>query len=403
VITTQASPQPADFTDVRATNLAVVMRYVRLHAPCSRADIAASTGLNKATVSSLVAELMRRRLLRETGVAERRIGRPAIMLVLDGAPYAAIGLAIGTDHLSAVAIDLAGVRLLGWRRGFTGTGVSPSKAVAMAVGLARRAVSRVRGEGRQVLGLTVAVPGLVDGQGVVRLATHLGWRDVPLRAELTRALGNPGYAVAVENDANLAVLAEYRYGPHAGTANLAHLTGHAGIGAGIIADGRLLRGGLGYPGEIGHLPVRAGGPTCSCGRVGCLEAVAGAGALVARLCGADPAGDLAPEVDDLVRRARAGEPAVRAELTAAGRDLGYAASVLANLLNPDVILLGGYLAVLSPWLLDAATTELRDRVFAPDAGGTTLQASTLGLDATATGGAASVLDRVDAGRLPATS
>ena len=92
MITLPRGPQPADFADVRATNLAVVLRYVRGHVPCSRADIAAATGLNKATVSSLVADLIDRRLLRETGLTENRIGRPATMLVLDGSPYAAIGL-----------------------------------------------------------------------------------------------------------------------------------------------------------------------------------------------------------------------------------------------------------------------------------------------------------------------
>ena len=90
-MTTLIPPQPVDFADVRATNLAVVLRYVRAHAPCSRADIAAATGLNKATVSSLVADLLARRLVRETGLTENRIGRPATMLVLDGSAYAASG------------------------------------------------------------------------------------------------------------------------------------------------------------------------------------------------------------------------------------------------------------------------------------------------------------------------
>ena len=80
MITSHAGHQPADFTDGRATNLAVVLRFVRANAPCSRADVAASTGLNKATVSSLVAELIERRLVREIGLTEHRIGRPATMI-----------------------------------------------------------------------------------------------------------------------------------------------------------------------------------------------------------------------------------------------------------------------------------------------------------------------------------
>src|SRR5262245_984665 len=219
LITSSTGPQPADFADVRATNLAVVLRFVRDNAPCSRADIAASTGLNKATVSSLVADLIDRRLVRETGLTEHRIGRPATMLVLDGSPYAAIGLEVGADHLTAVAIDLAGDRLLSWHRSFAGLGSPPGKAIAAVAGLARRAVSRVGNEGKQVLGLTVGVPGLVDAKGTVRLSVNLGWRDVDLHDGLVHALGAPDYPVSVENDANLAAMAEYRYGPYAGTAN----------------------------------------------------------------------------------------------------------------------------------------------------------------------------------------
>src|ERR1044071_2925269 len=125
VISMQNGPQPADFADVRATNLAVVLRHLRTHAPCSRADIAATTGLNKATVSSLVTDLIDRRLVREVGMTENRIGRPAVMLVLDGSPYAAVGLEVNSDYLTAVALDLSGERLLSWRRSFTGASSSP--------------------------------------------------------------------------------------------------------------------------------------------------------------------------------------------------------------------------------------------------------------------------------------
>jgi predicted NBD/HSP70 family sugar kinase len=399
LITSQAGHQPADFTDVRATNLSVVLRFVRANAPCSRADIAASTGLNKATVSSLIAELIDRRLVRETGLTEHRIGRPATMLVPDGAAYAAIGLEVNTDHLAVVAIDLAGVRLLSWRRAFAGRRTPAAKAVAAVAALARRAVAKVIADDREVLGLTVGIAGMVDSGGVVRLAPNLGWRDLPLRESLVRALDGPAYPVVVENDANLAVRAEHRYGPYAGVANLVYVNGHAGVGAGIITDGRLLRGGLGYSGELGHVQVTTGGPPCGCGRTGCLEMAAGIGALVRSLTGQEPE-DLEPEVDDVLRRARAQDPAVVEALRTAGRHLGYGVSILANVVNPEVVVLGGYFVPLAPWLLPAAEERLRECTAAPDAGGCRLAASALGHGAAATGGAASILDTVDSGALP---
>ncbi|MGY0233821.1 ROK family protein [Longispora urticae] len=400
MITHQSVPRPADVADVRTTNLVVVLRFVRAHSPCSRADIAAATGLNKATVSSLVTDLLDRRLLRETGVTENRIGRPATMLVVDGSPYAAVGMEINADYLAAVAVDVGGHRLLSWRRTFDGTG-GPARGTAALAALARRVIARMTADGRRVLGVTVGVPGLIDAAGVVHLAPNLGWRDVDLRADLHRALGGT-VDVLVDNDANLGVAAEHRYGPHAGTPDLVYLTGEVGIGAGIIAGGRPLRGFRGYSGEIGHVPVVPDGPRCGCGRRGCLESVVGLAALIgAAGDGPPPTPEhLTTAVADLVTRAGAGDRQVLAALELAGTRLGLGLSVLANLLNPEIVVLGGYYVPLAPWLLPAARTELGSGVVAPDAGGAVLTASTLGHSAAALGGAARVLDLVDAGRIP---
>ncbi|WP_214111292.1 ROK family transcriptional regulator [Acrocarpospora catenulata] len=398
MITSHAGPQPADFTDVRATNLAVVLRFVRENSPCSRADIAASTGLNKATVSSLVADLIDRRLLRETGLTENRVGRPATMLVLDGSPYAAIGIEVNVDYLTAVAVDLKGEELLSWRRSFPGGTASAGQAVAGVAAIARRVVSRMAKDARQVLGLTVAVPGLVDMNGSVRLAPNLGWRDVDLCGDLTKAMRDPGFPVLVDNDANLGALAELRFGPYGGVTDLVYLTGEVGVGAGVIMDGRLRRGGSGYTGEIGHIEIDPGGPQCHCGRRGCLEAVAGLGAV---LGGQVSPSELEPELEEALRRARAGDADTLAALHQVGENLGKGAAILANTLNPEVIVLGGYFVKLAPWIHNPAEAELLRRTVAPGAGGCRLTVSTLGDGAPALGAAARVLDSVDSGRLPA--
>lgn len=408
MITAQHGPQPADFADVRATNLAVVLRHVRRNAPCSRADIAAVTGLNKATVSSLVADLIERRLVRESGLTEHRIGRPATMLVLDGTAYAGLGVTVAADQVTAVALDLAGEQLLSWRRavppGGAGGASSPGRLTSAVTTVVGRAVNRLTAAGRQVLKLTVGVPGLVDADGTVRLASDLGWHDVDLRGEVIRALRKPGYDVVVENDANLAVLAEHRFGAHAATANLIHVTNAAGVGAGIILDGRLVRGGLGYSGELGHVEVEPGGPVCPCGRRGCLEAVAGAAAIVRQvrpdLAGDDTVLDLAAEVEEVVRRAKRADRVTIEVLGRAGAQVGRALASTVNLLNPEVVALGGHYVALAPWLLPAAETELAAGVIAPGAGGCRLVASALGADAAAIGGAARLLDDLDGGLLP---
>ncbi|WP_033346692.1 ROK family transcriptional regulator [Catenuloplanes japonicus] len=390
----QTGPQPADFADVRATNLAVVLRHVRAHGPVSRAGIAAATGLNKATVSSLVADLIDRRLLRETGLAENRIGRPATMLVLDGSAYAAIGIEVTGDHLTAVAVDLAGEQLLSWRRAFTAS-FEPGRGVSAIASLAGRAASRATAQGRQVLGLTVGVPGLVDETGAVRRADALGWSDVDLRGDLIKALRKPEYDVAVDNDANLAALAEQRYGNHSGARNLIYLTGETGLGAGLIVDGRLLRGGRGFTGEIGRIQLHGG----------TLQELAGIESLIQRaLPDADadgPITDFAPEIARLTTAARAAAPRTLDALRDVGRHLGHALSLLTNLLNPETIVLGGYFVPLATWLIPAAQAEMATHTLAPDAGGAILVPSVLGSGAAAIGGAARVLDALDTGNLPA--
>jgi predicted NBD/HSP70 family sugar kinase len=399
VITKHSGPQPADFADVRATNLAVVLRHLRLNAPCSRADIAAGTGLNKATVSSLVTDLIERRLVREVGMTENRIGRPATMLVLDGSPYAAIGLEVNADYLTAVALDLAGERLLSWRRSFTGTTSSPGQAIASLAALAKRAVGKMAREQRRVLGLTVGVPGLVDPDGVVSLAPNIGWEGVDLRKSLLSALNDPAYPLLVDNDANLAVMAEQRFGGH-GVANLVALTGGAGIGAGIVADNRLLRGARGFAGEFGHLPLVADGPPCACGRRGCLEALAGLGAIIKQALPDAEGTEFGPHVDEIHRLAKAADQRVLQALSVTGQHLGHAISLVANLLNPSVVTLGGYFTVLAPWLIPDASRELVARSVAADAGGTRIVASALDVSAAAAGGASRVLDAIDEGVLP---
>ena len=402
MITTQTGPQPADFADVRATNLAVVLRHVRVNAPCSRADIAAATGLNKATVSSLVADLIDRRLLRESGLTERRIGRPATMLVLDGAPYAAIGLEIDADHLTAVAMDLAGERLLSWRRSLAGAAgraaITPGRAVSAIAALATRAAARLTAQGRHVLRLTVGVPGLVGLDGAVRIAPNLGWRDVDLRAELVRALRNPPYEIAVENEANLAALAELGEGTARGFSDVLYVSGEIGVGAGLILGGELFRGAQGFGGEFGHMTLDPGGKPCACGSRGCLETVAGLEPLL-EMAGLDPSsartttGSGEP-VSALAARARAGDEQALAALREGGRWLGIAIASAANLLNFQAVVLGGFFGQLSTWLAAPIARELEVHVLASEWAVPRLLPSTLGPEAAVRGAAAQSLRRV---------
>lgn len=374
-------------TDVRATNLAVVLRHLRTNGPSSRAAIAASTGLNKATVSSLTGDLIDQRLLRETGASGNRIGRPGTALTLDGSAYAAIGIQVAPDRLTALAVDFAGDQLLLWHRAFAESG---GRAVTAIIALAQRAAGRVRQQGRSVLGLTVAVPGLVDEHGTVRLSPALGWSGVDLRDLVAGSLRQPGLEVTVANQANLAAWAHRG----AGAADLVVVTGTAGIEAGLVAGGRPVTGSRGFTGQIGRFALGPAGSST-------LHDLAGVEPLVRRaLPGFDPESltDLGPAVEQLVVLARSGDTGAREALRDTGHHLGQGLAVLANLVDPSVIVLGDHYAALAEWLIPAAEAALAAHVLAP--GGVRVIASELGRHAAALGGALSHLDRVDRGSLP---
>ncbi len=396
---------------VRAGNLGLILRAVRRHAPCSRAEVAAATGLTKSTVSSIVAELVDRGLLREAGAAaEGRVGRPGVMLEMDDSSIAAIGLEVNVDYLTIVALDLVEQELFSRHADFDARSAGPEGSVRQMAALLARSLTDPLLAERTVLGIGIAVPGLIDPvTGIVRYAPNLRWRDFRLGELLSAALAEHGLddvPVFVDNDANLGVVAEHRCGHLAGTPGLIYITGEVGIGAGVLVDGVPLRGSSGYGGEIGHMPVTRGGPRCGCGRQGCLEALAGIAAILRRATpdllpdGSLPGDAVARAVRVAAERAEAGDAHVLRVLRESGEWLGHGLAILVNLLDPRAVVLGGYFVQLAPWLLPACEAVLRDHIVAPRQDADLVQTSVLGLSAAARGAAATLVNDLDQGRIP---
>jgi predicted NBD/HSP70 family sugar kinase len=392
-------PGRADQGAVRRANLAVVVRALR-SGPRTRAQLTADTRLTKATVSSLVGELAGRGLVRSHEPTKAGlVGRPGQRVELIGDRVIAVGLELNVDYLAAVVLDLTGERRAKVRTAFDVSARVEDTVDAAAELIAK--VSADAGATESVLaGVGVAAPGLVDAAaGVVRVAPNLGWRDVALRDLLRRRL--PATQVTVDNEANLATLAEYAavQDVTATDRDLVYLTGGIGIGGGIVVDGEVVRGSAGYAGEVGHLAVAPGGDRCGCGRRGCLETVCGLGALL-RLAadGDDPVHDHGRDLDErldlLLSRATAGDQRTLQAFDQIGRTLGHGASMLVNLVNPRVLVLGGYFARTGEFLRESVEAELAQRVVAPDLGGCRIMLSRLGLAAAATGAAYAALQPV---------
>ncbi|MER7890718.1 ROK family protein [Micromonospora sp. NPDC094482] len=385
---------------LRELNLAVVLgRIAAAERPPSRADLAAETGLTRATVSAVVEDLITGRLVTEAEPAPRAgAGRPARGLVLAGDGPAGLGLEVNVDYLAVCVVDLAGQLRHHTVHRADLRPVSPADALARLVELAGRARADAAAQGLTLAGAALAVPGLVDDAGVVRLAPNLGWRDVPVPAVLA---GHPPLTeqvdgvppLVVDNEANLAALGELHAGP-AGPASFLHISGEVGIGAGIVLDGALFRGARGWSGEIGHIPIRPEGRPCRCGGRGCLEQYAGQEAILAAagLAGADLPADTA--ATRLAELAGAGaEHALRA-LDEAGVALGVAVASVVNLLDLDTVVLGGGYAPLTPWLQSPVLAEISRRVLTAAWSPVTVRPATLGADAAVLGAAGSVVRRI---------
>lgn len=384
---------------LRELNLAVVLRRIAAAGrPPSRADLAAATGLTRATVSAVVDDLIAGRLVSEADPAPRTgAGRPARGLVLAADGPAGLGLEVNVDYLAACVVDLTGTVRHHLVRRADLRPVSPADTLDRLAALAAEARAAAVREGLTLAGAALAVPGLVSGGGLVRLAPNLGWRDVDVPRLLgDRPLAEPVDGIpplVVENEANLAALGELHAGPP-GSASFLHVSGEIGIGAGIVLDGVLYRGARGWSGEIGHIPVDPRGRACRCGGRGCLERYAGQEAILAAagLPGADlPADTAAARLADL---ATAGDPATLAALTDAGTALGVAVAGVVNLLDLDTVVLGGGYAPLAPWLCPPVVAEVSRRVLTAAWAPVTVRPAALGAQSAAVGGATSVIRRI---------
>ena len=375
---------------LREHNLTLVLRHIiEAPTPPSRADVAAATGLTRATVSALVDRLFQAQLIRELEpTMPQRVGRPAIPLAAASGTIAAIGLEVNVDYLGACALDLTGARLA--ERVIAGDfrNSDPREVLAQVAALAAEVVADLQGEGIRIVGACLALPGLVDSRlGPLRNAPNLGWRDLDVGAILSSHAVFETLPLRVANEANLASRAEASADGHRKT--FVYVSGDIGIGAGIVLNGEVYRGRHGWSGEIGHTVVDPSGPLCSCGATGCLERYAGKDAL---MLGAGLSPDQPIEV--LVEAAERGDEDALRSIADAGRALGLALSNFVNLVDVDHVVLGGIYAPLEPYLFDAVVEQLRARVLSAPWATVTVRAAKVGARAAMVGGAQTVLRRL---------
>jgi glucokinase-like ROK family protein len=379
------------------------MNTLRLHAPISRARIANLTGLNKSTVSNIVNVLIDDGLVSENEQDSSRIGRPSINLGLRPDGGAVIGLEIGVDFINIVLTNFAAETL--WE---TVVETSPTQSQTSIINQAEKlidqALSLTEERHLRPLGVGIGLPGLVNRlRGELIVAPNMNWRNVPLRLMLNQRFRLPIY---IENEANLAALGEYYFGVARGFDNFIYLSSGIGLGGGILIDGKIFRGRHGYAGEIGHIQRDPQGEKCSCGRIGCWETQVGPRAVLRRVrkelqVHSDQIlfdacqGDFSHLTFDMVVNfGLQGDSICRQAIEDVARYLGEGIADLANIFDPDLVVIGGGFIQGKDILQPIIEKTVFSGALQPSADSLRIVFSERGVDACAMGAVAIVLDDI---------
>ena len=373
--------------EARRHNRAALLRRLHVDGPTTRATLATELGLNRSTIKAVVDGLAESGVVTEAVPARRTgAGRPSLMVLPD--PQAAVVLSVDVrvDRVAMAVVGLGG-QILGrhsWNlhRGTRLPGEVITHIAESAELLADELALVPQSAG-------ISVPGVVRrDDGLVHEAPNLGWRDVALGARLGSVLKKP---VQVANDAELGALAEYVRGLARDVADLVWVSADYGVGGGVVAGGRPLRGTAGYVGELGHMTVRHDGRDCYCGNRGCWETEVGEPALCRALgLPEDTArGVLVAELRSLATAPVAGPLDEFAEWLATGL------VTVVNMMAPELVVLGDLFTALPPWIVDRVRVDVHRRSLVSRAvGGTRIETSALGRDAKLVGAAELAFEQV---------
>ena len=311
-----------------------------------------------------------------------------------------IGVDIGGSSVKLGAVSPGGKIIL--RDSFL-TVSGHEKLLKALVGGIRDLKRRAERQKLKVIGIGVGAPGPIDiEKGLVYSFPHIrGWRNVPLKKQLERRLGLP---VRLDNDANVMAFAEFCYGAGRGATNLIALTLGTGVGGGLVINGKFFRGPRFSAAEIGHMVVNETGPRCSCGNRGCLETYVGSGYFireVKRRLGSGRKSILRQWIREkkvlspllVAQAAKRGDRFSKEMWRETGEHLGTALAGLANILNPNTIVLGGGIAQNRHLLFGAVRRTIRKKAFPIAARSVKVVPAALGVDAGIIGAASLIFSK----------
>ena len=332
----------SNHSDLRQINRLPIINHVKKQPNISRSDLAKRTGLNKSTIGKIVQELLDEHWLKEDSPTPLEgAGRRPTGLTLNGEVLTLLGAEFGVDYIAVVACSITGEIRYQSRLPYQHNDVETS--VNQLADILCHAWSLMLNQNHQILGLGVSVPGLVNSSdGYVVDLPNIGWQNLNLIAMLHERFAQnnmPEIPTTIVNDANAGALSEFVFGRSQYNRNpIIHLTVGIGVGAGIVSENGLYTGLNGWAGEIGHSTLQPfGGRLCACGQRGCVETLVSQRALSRELVGDAPI----LSIETMQNRLAHGDAQVKKGLETVGYFLGIVMRNLANILNPETIVIGG--------------------------------------------------------------
>lgn len=352
---------------MRAMNRNLLLNIIRAQGPLSRTQLTALSGLSVGAVSQIVGDLIESNWVTEAGESDSTGGRRQVLLRLNPTAAYVTGLKLMEDRAVCAVTDLEATVLHYAEHPLPATQTPALIAQALAQ-IVIDALSQAGVLKEQVLGVGIGLAGVIDGNtGIVHYSPFFHWQNVPLARQVAEELQLPVY---LENDVNTLTITEQLFGLGHDVSSFAVVTVGRGIGMGVVINHQLYRGHKGGVGELGHITIEPDGPVCSCGRRGCLEALAADQAVVRE---AQSAFESLLTLDLVVEAARQGHEAACRALAHSGHYLGLGLAAVVNLFCPELIIVSGEGVAAGPCRLDPMFDTLRANTFTGLLDGVTIQ------------------------------
>ncbi|MFT4961265.1 MAG: putative NBD/HSP70 family sugar kinase [Paracoccaceae bacterium] len=344
-----------------------LLEQIRRTGPIPRIELSDATGISRATVTTITAELLQNGLIsevpRESTEPDGRRGRPRVDLIIRGASHLVVGAKISNQRLSLVLLDFAGTQIDTLETEL-GRAVFDAQDLAHALTDAVDQLAQSAGFSKcDISGVGVGIAGIVDApRSFVYWSPSLNQRNVEFGKMLTQTLGLPAF---IDNDANLVAVAEQAFGLGQEHSDFIVVTIESGVGMGLVIGNELYRGTRGCGAEFGHTKVHLDGALCRCGQRGCLEAYVADYALLREAMtvpGADPTADPGKRIEALLSSAKAGEATAKSIVNRAGRMFALGLANLVNIFDPQLIILAGEQMQFDHLFADAVIAEMRKSI-----------------------------------------